>query len=86
MSTKTLNSVQSIVLPAAVSQPRTYSISPSPAFIPTEQSCPSAAEIDSFLEAENPLGCFRGVMWVMVFNVAVFLLGLMIWQSCKFFL
>ncbi len=87
MSVKTLNSIDAIALPATVSQARTYSIAPIPAFIPAEEkSYPAAPEIDSFLEAENPLGCIRGVMWVMAFNVAVFLLGLMVWQSCKLFL
>ncbi len=84
MPVKTLNSSQPMVLPAGISHARTYSIATSPAFIPGQESCPS--EIDSFLEAENPLGCIRGVMWVMAFNVVVFLLGLMIWQSVKFFL
>ena len=65
-----------MVLPANISQARTYSIAPSPAYIPDERSIlPPPPEIDSFLEAENPLGCIRGVMWVMAFNVAVFLLG-----------
>ena len=74
MSVKTLNSVQPMVLPANISQARTYSIAPSPALHPRrEKSYPSAAQIDSFLEAENPLGCIRGVMWVMAFNIAVFL-------------
>jgi hypothetical protein len=83
MSVKTLNSVESMVLPATTSQARTYSIAPSPMSRPEERSYPSAAQIDSFLEAENPLGCIRGVMWVMAFNVSVFLLGLAIWQCVK---
>ncbi len=84
MSVKTLNSAQTMVLPASISHARTYSVAPSPAYIPNERPCPSAEEIDSFLEAENPLGCIRGVMWVMAFNLAVFLVGLTIWQCVKF--
>jgi len=84
MSVKTLNSVQPLVLPASVSQARTYSIAPSPTYVPDEKSHPSAAEIESFLEEEHPLGCIRGVMWVMAFNLAVFLVGFTIWQCVKF--
>ncbi len=89
MSARTVNSVQPMVLPANISQARTYSVAPSPAYIPDEKSCPSAAQpsatqIDSFLEAENPLGCIRGVMWVMAFNVAVFVFGLLMWRCVKF--
>jgi hypothetical protein len=84
MSARTVNSVQPMVLPANVSQARTYSVAPSTAYILDEKSSPSAAPIDSFLEAENPLGCFRGVMWVMAFNVAVFLFGLLMWQCVRF--
>jgi hypothetical protein len=85
MSARAVNSVQPMVLPANISQARTYSIAPSPAYIPDERSYPSA-QIDPFLEAENPLGCIRGVMWVMAFNVAAFLFGLLIWQCVKFFM
>jgi len=86
MSVKTLNSAQPMVLPASISHARTYSIAPSPASIPNETRYPSAEQIDSFLEAENPLGCIRGVMWVMAFNIAVFLVGFTIWQCVKFFM
>jgi len=86
MSVKTLNSAQPMVLPSGMSHARTYSIAPSPASDPNETPYPSAEQIDSFLEAENPLGCIRGVMWVMAFNIAVFLLGLTIWKCLKFFM
>ncbi len=84
MSVKTLNSAPPIVLPASISHARTYSIAPSPLSVPDERPYPSTEQIDSFLEAENPLGCIRGVMWVMAFNIAVFLVGLTIWQCVKF--
>ncbi len=83
MSVKTLGSAPSVANPARRSSVRTYSIEPSLP-LPTEIASPARAEFELFLEAENPIGCFRGVMWVMAFNVAVFLLGLAIWQSCKF--
>jgi hypothetical protein len=86
MSVKTLSSAQPMVLPASISHARTYSIAPSPAYIPDEKSYASAAQMDSFLEEEHPLGCIRGVMWVMAFNLAVFLVGLTIWQCVKFFM
>lgn len=88
MSVKTLNSAQPLVLPANISQARTYSIPPNPAYFPQERpyAAPGAqaAQIDIFLEAENPLGCIRGVMWVMAFNVAVFLFGAAIWECVKY--
>lgn len=83
MAVKTLSSAQAIALPGNMHQSRTYSIAPGSVCIPEETSYASAVEIGSFLEGENPLGCIRGVMWVMAFNVAVFLLGVAIWQSCK---
>jgi len=75
-----------MVLPARLSHARTYSIPPGPATVPNEKLHSSTEHIDSFLEAENPLGCIRGVLWVMAFNVAVFLVGLAIWQCIKFFM
>jgi hypothetical protein len=84
MSVKTLNSAQPMVLPASISHARTYSIAPNAASTPNETLYPSAQQIDSFLEAENPLGCIRGVMWVMAFNIAVFLVGFTIWRCVKF--
>jgi hypothetical protein len=86
MSVKTLNSAQPMVLPASISHARTYSIAPSPVSIPNETLYPAAGQIDSFLEGENPLGCIRGVMWVMAFNIAVFLVGFTIWKCVKFFM
>jgi hypothetical protein len=86
MTAKTLNSAQPMVLQAGISHSSTYSIAPGPTSLPRQEPYPSAVEIDSFLEGENPLGCIRGVMLVMAFNVAVFLVGLIIWQSVKFFL
>jgi hypothetical protein len=86
MAVKTLNSVESTVSQGLVSKACTYSIESRPTFVPADAAAVSRAELESFLEGENPLGCFRGVMWVMVFNVAVFLLGFMIWQGFKFLL
>lgn len=95
MSSKTLNSVQSgsvQSIAASGHDPKalTYSIEPRLTSVPAQTSCASTndlesvAELESFLEGENPLGCFRGVMWVMAFNSAVLLLGFVIWQSWKF--
>jgi hypothetical protein len=84
MSVKTLNNAPPIGLPASISHARTYSIAPSRLSVPDERLYPSTDQIDSFLEAENPLGCIRGVIWVMAFNIAVFLVGLTIWQCVKF--
>jgi len=88
MSAKTLNNVQSIDLHSIAdrsSQPKaqTYSIEPRLASVPAKTTCVPTTELESFLQGENPLGCFRGVMWVMAFNAAVLLLGFVIWQSCK---
>ena len=79
MPTKTLGEVAT----GRTAVSRTYSV-PScviPDIHPGQERCP--VEIDSFLEEENPLGCIRGVMWVMVFNAAAILLGMAIWQACK---
>jgi hypothetical protein len=88
MSVKTLNSAQPLVGVSSPSPTGTYSIAPSSATAIQSSSrealFPTPEEIDSFLDAENPLGCIRGVMWVMAFNAAVFMLGLVIWQSCKY--
>jgi hypothetical protein len=83
MSVKTLNNAEAVDFQSRTSPTRTYSIAPLPQPDQTESPGPTATEIESFLQAENPVGCFRGVMWVMAFNLAVFLLGVMIWQSCK---
>jgi hypothetical protein len=83
MSVKTLSSVQPMVLPAGASQPRTYSIEPNPTYRADGNSVAAAAELEAFLEQEHPLGCIRGVMWVMAFNLAVFLGGLAIWECVK---
>ena len=83
MSVKTLSNVQSIAAPAPVSKARTYSIEPQLISVPTKSSIAAPAELESFLEAENPLGCFRGIMWVMIFNAAALLMGFVIWQSWK---
>jgi hypothetical protein len=89
MSAKTLNSVPSIVVEPMVgrsplSKALTYSLESQLTSVPAKTVCLSTPELESFLEGENPLGCFRGVMWVMGFNAAVFLLGFVIWQSWKF--
>jgi hypothetical protein len=83
MTVKALSNVRSLgaVLPASPGP--TYSIASSVSPYPEESSVFHSVEVESFLEEENPLGCIRGVMWVMVFNVAVFLAGIVIWQSCK---
>jgi hypothetical protein len=84
MSVKTLHNVQSVGNAAPVSAPRTYSIAPRVAPEPVESLYSTPAELEIFLDGENPLGCIRGVMWVMAFNAAVFLLGFLVWQSCKY--
>jgi len=89
MSAKILNSAPSIVVQpfagrSSHSKARTYSIEPQLTSVPAQTSYVPTTELESFLEAENPLGCFRGVMWVMAFNTAAFLLGFVIWQSWKF--
>ncbi len=84
MSVKTLNEMS--ILGSVRQAPRrsTYSVAPvveSTAMVETSEA---SAELEVFLDGENPLGCLRGVMWVMAFNAAVFLLGFMIWQACKY--
>jgi hypothetical protein len=83
MSVKTLSTAQSMAIPATVSHARTYSIAPNPAPFVDESFAASPAQLDSFLEEENPIGCIRGVMWVMAFNIGVFFLGLSIWECIK---
>ncbi len=89
MTVKALNNVRSLGASIPASPSLTYSIVPTLSSATAEvlehppvQSF--SPEIDSFLEGENPLGCIRGVMWVMAFNAAIFLLGFVIWQSCKY--
>jgi hypothetical protein len=88
MSVKTLNRVEATTIPAtvistSVSTARTYSVAPETRFIPEQKLNHAPAELSIFLENENPIGCIRGVMWVMAFNAGVFLIGMAIWQSCK---
>jgi hypothetical protein len=86
MAVKTLNTIESIASQGGTSRATTYSIECHATSLPADAATESRAELESFLQAENPLGCFRGVMWVMAFNAAAFLLGFMIWQGCKFLL
>ncbi len=84
MSVKTLNPVHSAIASTAVSPARTYSIEPMLSLPRREQYAATSNPLEIFLEAENPLGCIRGVMWVMAFNAAVFALGFAVWQAFKF--
>jgi hypothetical protein len=86
MAVKTLNTIESTVSSSGLSKATTYSIECGATSLPAETGGVSKAELESFLEGENPLGCIRGVMWVMAFNAAAFLVGFMIWQGCKFLL
>lgn len=83
MSTETLSTVASFRSSAAVSRPRTYSIAPVLETVVPEKVAAPPANVGVFLEGENPLGCIRGVMWMMAFNVGAFALGFLIWRSCK---
>ncbi|AXC13420.1 hypothetical protein ACPOL_4143 [Acidisarcina polymorpha] len=87
MSAKTLNPGYTIHRPSIQSH-GTYSIAPTAsttaeASTTIEEYGATPNHIESFLEVENPLGCIRGVMWVMAFNASVFALGFLIWKSCK---
>jgi len=87
MSVKTLNGVQSFATPSATSSrdtpARTYSIEPGRASIPAEELYSTQNDLAGFLEGENPIGCVRGVMWVMAFNASVFVLGFAVWEAFK---
>ncbi len=86
MSVKTLNSAETFVAPSASPRRLTYSIAPSAQLVAPPELHSMPAELESFLEGENPIGCIRGVMWVMAFNAGVFLAGFMLWQSFKYLL
>jgi hypothetical protein len=83
MAVKTLNKVRSLGATIPASQSRTYSIAPSMTSSSERATKPHLVEMESSLQDENPLGCIRGVMWVMAFNLAALFLGIAIWQSCK---
>jgi hypothetical protein len=80
MSVKTLSEIQTLG-PALGFRGHTYSVAPLPAGV--EESLPST-DLEIFLNMENPLGCARGVLFVMAFNAAFFLLGFLMWQACKY--
>jgi len=82
MSAKTLNAVQLFSSSALASEPLTYSIAPASTSFISQTLSTAPAELESFLEDENPLGCIRGVLWVMGFNAAAFLIGYTIWAAC----
>lgn len=84
MSVHTLTQPNTQVSHSSARTELTYSISPAlePSF--SLQQCADPASVGDFLAGENPLGCIRGVMWVMAFNAGVFLLGFLVWQSVKF--
>jgi hypothetical protein len=86
MSAKTLNAVQVFSAPALASERRTYSITPAPTSFPSQTSTADPADLESFLENENPIGCIRGVFWVMVFNAVAFLIGFTVWATCNYLL
>jgi hypothetical protein len=83
MSVKTLSPAQSMAIPATISHAPTYSVAPSPARYAEEQIAASPSQLDAFLEEENPLGTIRGVMWVMVFNTVVFVVGFAVWELLR---
>lgn len=80
MSVKTLNVVPIFSAPAPASKRLTYSIAPSETAVPAQESSSLPAELEVFLEHENPLGCIRGVFWVMAFNAIVFLTAFSAWE------
>jgi hypothetical protein len=87
MSVKTLNANQLFNAPAHSPRRLTYSIDPLPASPHIHGSQESEApptELEVFLDNENPLGCLRGVMWVMGFNMVAFLVAFTVWVSLRF--
>ena len=79
MPVKALSDVETV----QVSATRTYSVPSSVVMsVPAGVETRYPSDLQIFLEEENPLGCIRGVMWVMVFNAAAVLLGLAIWKTC----
>ncbi len=81
MSLETLSTIQAFSAPA---RRLTYSIAPEVLPDASQEIHHAPENLEVFLEGENPLGCIRGVMWIMAFNAGVFLLGLLIWESCKY--
>ena len=85
MSAKTLSAVQIFSAAAPTSRRMTYSIEPVATTIPSTELPARPAELEEFLENENPLGCIRGVFWVTVFNAIVLLTAFCAWAMVKIF-
>ncbi len=83
MPVKTLNADQVLSTPAPTSKRLTYSIAPAATSAPAPEAPMHPAELEAFLENENPLGCIRGVVWVMAFNMIVFLAAFSAWELFK---
>jgi hypothetical protein len=81
MSIETLSTIQPFIAPG---RRLTYSISPMVAPDVPQEIYSEPELLEMFLEGENPLGCIRGVMWMMAFNAGFFLLGFLIWQFWKY--
>jgi hypothetical protein len=84
MSTKTLNAEQVFSAPAAASKRLTYSIAPTVASFADQTPTADPLDLESFLANENPIGCIRGVLWVMAFNALAFLVGFTVWATVKY--
>jgi hypothetical protein len=84
MFTKTLNASQVFHAPAVASKRLTSSIAPASTSLPGHTPTADPIDVESFLEDENPIGCIRGVFWVMGFNAVAFLIGFTVWATCKY--
>jgi len=85
MSAKTLNAVQVFAAPAVSSKRLTYSIAPAQTTVSAPEASSHPAELERFLENENPLGCARGVLLIMAFNAIVFVAAFSAWAAFKHF-
>jgi hypothetical protein len=84
MSVKTLSEIQTLGPASLGFRRHTYSISPIVATPASAGATLPASDLEIALDGENPLGCARGVFFVMAFNAGVALLGFLIWQSIKY--
>lgn len=66
----------------AANHSRTYSLETNVVTPASPERC-ERPQLELFLEEENPLGCIRGVMWVMVFNAGAVLGGIAIWKILR---
>jgi hypothetical protein len=86
MSAKTLDAVQIFNTPALTARQPTYSVAPASISVPAAELPTRPAEVETFLDSENPLGCARGVVWVMAFNAIAFLTAFSAWATFKYLL